>query len=437
MSDPIPVVHGYYRSSDIFWEWHQVLPNPEDIHPLKALTSYEALVHPDHPLRKEGQDGIELYYGTLANGEGRLLFSSAQIEYIRYWLHAMGLTKEPIPIPHSKCLLTLENDLASVSPWIYKDSDTLKRATKDIEKNNKRLRNAVPLISNRLTFEKVRSYWAGKSGTWCAIDFEGWEMEHALITEVGWSYARWHNGKRDESHSHLIVEEALGYTNGKYVPENRKNYTFGESEYVTRSRMKERVKSLLKDLSSNGPLYLVFHDANQDIKYLQKIFGDAYPDLVYTLPELPPDDGIYVVDTAVLFSALEGDAGNKRSLERMCRLLGIETHYLHNAGNDAHYTFMALMQMASGDPLDAQREKRWPKHTEAPSAQGGPGGLRVQFKPHEESGDASDMEGVAPPCYDPETGYLRGYGPPPDDVTTLPELKVTEDDEPAPVETLA
>ena len=34
--------------------------------PLKALISYDALVHPDHPLRKPGQDGIELYIGEMA-----------------------------------------------------------------------------------------------------------------------------------------------------------------------------------------------------------------------------------------------------------------------------------------------------------------------------------------------------------------------------------
>ena len=40
-----------------------MLPNPEDIGPLKALIAYDALVHPDHPLRKKGIDGIELFIG--------------------------------------------------------------------------------------------------------------------------------------------------------------------------------------------------------------------------------------------------------------------------------------------------------------------------------------------------------------------------------------
>ena len=74
---------GYYRFTDVFFEWwvsratpvrapmrltlcsqrHQALPDPEDVGPLKALIAYDALVHPDHPLRKPGVNGIELYLG--------------------------------------------------------------------------------------------------------------------------------------------------------------------------------------------------------------------------------------------------------------------------------------------------------------------------------------------------------------------------------------
>lgn len=47
-----------------------MLPNLEDVGPLKALIAYDALVHPDHPLRKEGLDGIEMFMGKCsANSE--------------------------------------------------------------------------------------------------------------------------------------------------------------------------------------------------------------------------------------------------------------------------------------------------------------------------------------------------------------------------------
>ncbi|KAI0375611.1 hypothetical protein BV20DRAFT_1047898 [Pilatotrama ljubarskyi] len=59
----LPAILGYYRFTDIFFEWHQALPNQADVSPLKALIAYNALVHPDHPLRKKGVNGIELYLG--------------------------------------------------------------------------------------------------------------------------------------------------------------------------------------------------------------------------------------------------------------------------------------------------------------------------------------------------------------------------------------
>jgi hypothetical protein len=62
--------------------------------------------------------------------------------------------------------------------------------------------------------------------------------------------------------------------------------------------------------------------------------------------------------------------------------------------------------MASGDPVDMQREKRWPNRTDTT----GPGGqgVRVQFGPEQEESDWSDTEGVmGSGGYDPDTGVLR------------------------------
>lgn len=48
--------------------------------------------------------------------------------------------------------------------------------------------------------------------------------------------------------------------------------------------------------------------------------------------------------------------------------------------------------MASGNQLDAQREERWPNHTEpAPT---GAVSMKVKFDPWDEESDFSDMEGA-------------------------------------------
>lgn len=177
--------------------------------------------------------------GTFPTGEARLLFSSKQVDYIRYWLHAMQLTKKMIPMPYSDCLLT-ESDLRSVSPAVYPDGGSLRKAIKasgksiygrllilfltmqTIEKNNKRLKGANPLLSHRRNlFERVRTFWAEKKGVWCAIDFEAWEMEHTLLTEFGSSFIGWQDNRMISEQQHLIVEEALLYRNSKYVPDYR------------------------------------------------------------------------------------------------------------------------------------------------------------------------------------------------------------------------
>ena len=207
----------------------------------------------------------------------RLLFSSAQVEYIRYWLHAVGLTKQPIPIPSSEYLI-LPSDLVSCSPDVYAEAAVLKKAIKvrhrsaaarrrnrargrrggrkrrrrraaspnehaagglcandgmantdsrtccsqqNVDKNNKRLRGTGTLLtSRRFAFEKARTLWAAKLGTWCAIDFEAWDMDHTLLTEFGWSLASWKDGILVRENGHLIVKEYRSYMQ-KYVPNHR------------------------------------------------------------------------------------------------------------------------------------------------------------------------------------------------------------------------
>ncbi|THG99307.1 hypothetical protein EW026_g3009 [Hermanssonia centrifuga] len=285
-SRPVAVAVGYYRFTDIFFEWHQALPNPQTVGPLKATIAYDALVHPDHPLRKAGVDGIELYIGTFPNGEARLLFSSAQIEYIRYWIHAVGLAEELIPLPGGDWLIQ-QNDMLSCSPAVYNDPAVLKKAIKvgvnssrvkcathlfipvaqTIDKNNKRLKGSEPLLtSRRLGFERVRAYWAAKAGTWIAIDIEAWDRDHTVLTEFGWSLIRWENGEEVSEAGHLTVEEHRSYYN-TFVAHNREHYSFGESEEVDKKTFKKRIRDLIGDNRSKGPLFLIFHDANQDVKY--------------------------------------------------------------------------------------------------------------------------------------------------------------------------
>jgi len=48
-----------------------------------------------------------------------------------------------------------------------------------------------------------------------------------------------------------------------------------------------------------------------------------------------------------------------------------------------------MRNMADGDPVDIQREKRWPNQT--------PAGVKVELQPWQEDSDYSDTEGILPP----------------------------------------
>ncbi|KAG5639275.1 hypothetical protein H0H81_004936 [Sphagnurus paluster] len=319
----------------------------------------------------------------------------------------MELTKDIIPLPYSDCLLT-ESNLRGVSPVVYADGGALRNSLKKIDKNNKRLKGSNPVLtSRREAFERVRSFWAEKRGVWCAIDFEAWERDHTVITEFGWRLVGWTDDKKEvQEAGHLIVDEHQKFRNSQYVPEHRyvsssyfseqislivlKDYGFGESEIVKKVAFKSRVCDFITQLGKYGAVFLVFHDNNQDIKYLRSDSINATLEgLSYVLPDTMPDGGMFVVDTSDLFAALEGaTTADRRGLGRMCNLIQIPTKNMHNAGNDAYYTLEAMISMAGGDPVDIQREKRWPNQTGQ--------GVKVDFKPHEENSDLSDEEGVAP-----------------------------------------
>jgi len=109
---------------------------------------------------------------------------------------------------------------------------------------------------------------------------------------------------------------------------------------------------------------LVFHSPAEDIKIL-KTWGSPLQGMTPEVPDSTPETGLYILDTVDIFSALIGEK-KPRALERTCLLLQLPQDSLdkfHNAGNDAHFTMMALRDMAQGPPLDMQREQRWPNQS--------------------------------------------------------------------------
>lgn len=140
----------------------------------------------------------------------------------------------------------------------------------------------------------MRKYWAAKTGTWCALDFEDWEKDHTVITEFGYRSIHWDNGDEVEDAGHLTVKEHEMYRNGTYVPDNRKvvdilttlginlttpsqHYQFGTTVEISKHAFKTKVSSLITALHSRGPIFLVFHDPSQDMKQVSGSQAAANP----------------------------------------------------------------------------------------------------------------------------------------------------------------
>ena len=84
------------------------------------------------------------------------------------------------------------------------------------------------------------------------------------------------------------------------------------------------------------PFAMLIPQKKKKNRYLKSL-GAPIDGIEYRLPDITPESGIYVVDTRLLFSALEGRPGETRGLSRMCALLQVQNlDRLHNAGNDSH-----------------------------------------------------------------------------------------------------
>lgn len=210
-----------------------------------------------------------------------------------------------------------------------------------------------------------------------AIDFESWERDHTLITELGVSIREWgdQDSIKTQDH-HFIVSEHRSYTNSVFVKGNRDHFNFGSSRTMSLKEIISWLKETISSYMLKQPLFLIFHGGSEDIRILEQWnipLGDLTARKSTSASQsydVRPGQ-VYPFDTSELFAALCGTPNERRSLERTSQLLEIpDVKYLHNAGNDAYYTIECMLSMISGGPIDTQREARWP-HT----------GMQKHFKP--------------------------------------------------------
>ncbi|KAJ3322172.1 hypothetical protein HDU76_013936, partial [Blyttiomyces sp. JEL0837] len=228
-----------------------------------------------------------------------------------------------------------------------------------------------------------------------SVDVEAYEHDHDKILEIGWILY-------DPSHSnvlitkHYVVSENKDVKNGRYVPDNRDKFGFGQTETKSLDEIIVELKASLRwgslasagvvgrDVSSKPrPLVLVGHAVSGDIQWLRdcgvhflstsmakvsadgSIDDDELVELMINGATIDKheeeeaaaaaaagstDPWVYAVfDTVDLDVALRGrQSGQKTSLTALCSAYGVGKNAkgpFHNAGNDAFYTMMIFLEM--------------------------------------------------------------------------------------------
>lgn len=205
------------------------------------------------------------------------------------------------------------------------------------------LRNSIELLSSRKTIL-------------FSFDIEAYEHDNNVVTEIGVSVY----DPRENLHSlvpitrnfHLIVSEALSLRNKSWVCDMKECYLLGQSAVLSLSQCVEFVQALVNyymvpsfEESKTWNRAYVGHNIDGDIKWLRDI-GVKIPhaDKLNRNADLNGDMEIpFVLDTMKLYSCCYGTNG--ASLGKILRLMRLPHAFLHNAGNDAHYTLQVLLHM--------------------------------------------------------------------------------------------
>lgn len=193
-----------------------------------------------------------------------------------------------------------------------------------------------------------------------SIDIEAFEFDTKVITEIGISiYDPRENLFTTTPFTrnyHLIVSEVLHLRNSKYVCDYKDCFLLGESLVMSLKNCISFVQALINfymkpktEEEKTWSRAFVGHNIKGDIKWLRDIGIDftGMGEMDGVIPEIVeqarPNESVYLLDTEKLYGATYGRKGS--NLGKILQLLEVPHAFLHNAGNDAHYTLTLLQKM--------------------------------------------------------------------------------------------
>ncbi|RKP26707.1 hypothetical protein SYNPS1DRAFT_27613 [Syncephalis pseudoplumigaleata] len=260
----------------------------------------------------------EFYLGVDQQGKQSILLTEGQARAIK--MEIEGQLSVALPAVTSRATYT------GIVPVRITNEQQFGEVCTAMKEYNRLYRHRERQRSFQQMLDMARGLRRAGTHIFMAVDIEAWERDQRRVLEVGWSM---YDARRDrylDQHYNVVEHRAL--RNGRYVPDLRDNFVFGKSTWVS---LKEIVKTIQADLDTEAPLVFIGHDVRGDIKYLESI-GVTVPDTAITL------------DTAKLHCAITG-AEQTTSLGKMLDYLNIDHFFLHNAGNDAHYTLQAFLEL--------------------------------------------------------------------------------------------
>lgn len=228
---------------------------------------------------------------------------------------------QKIPNDVSHCTITSTN-VSNLMRFVFsfQKKHQLKKLKKDPAKKEQDRAKQEKRAINR--YREAKSLFDEGMSFLC-FDVEAFEFRQSIILEIGVS--TYQDGRFDSEH--FIISEHTKYKNKKFVPNNRDNFLFGESEPAPLNVAVKRLNALISRHDC-----IVGHSIGGDVNQL--------------LPHgLNFSHSKKIIDTAVIGKVVLKQDKSRPSLKDLAEQYGIDMKFHHNGGNDSRYNLETFVKM--------------------------------------------------------------------------------------------